>query len=75
MGQGPSLCAVGDDPCRLNYPRKVSVIKQVRGIGGKIAYHIDPVVFSIDAMILDYTWWRGEDQKANVVSGGLLTEF
>jgi hypothetical protein len=71
--KAPSLCT--DDACRMMYPHKVSVIKEVRGIGGKIAYHIDPVVFSIDGMALTYTWWRGEVQKANVISAGLLTEF
>jgi hypothetical protein len=72
--KGPSLCD-GDSMCLMRYPHKVSVIKEVRGIGGKVAYHLDPVVFSIDAMILQYTWWRGEVQKADVVSAGVLTEF
>jgi hypothetical protein len=71
--KGPSLCT--DDACRLQYPHKVSVVKEVRGIGGKLAYHIEPVVFSVDFLILNYTWWRGEVQKANVVSAGLLAEF
>ena len=58
-----------------NNPIKVSVIKEVRGIGGKIAWHIDPIVFSIDSMNVRYTWHRGEVQTANVVSGGLLAEW
>jgi len=71
--KGPSLCP--DSACEMKFGRKVSVIKQVSGIGGKVAYHIDPVVFSVDFMLLDYKWWRGEEQKANVVSAGLLSEF
>ncbi|HKQ71751.1 MAG TPA: porin [Polyangiaceae bacterium] len=54
---------------------KLSVIKEVRGIGGKIAYHMTPVVFSIDAMNLHYAWHRGETQDANVISGGMLAEW
>jgi hypothetical protein len=55
---------------------KVSVIKQVRGIGGKLAYHIVPaVVFSIDGLNLHHTWWRNETQNANVVSGGLVAKW
>lgn len=57
-------------------PTKISVIKQVRGIGGKIAYHVaPPVVFSIDGMNVDHTWWRGEKQNVNVISGGLLAKW
>jgi hypothetical protein len=56
-------------------PIKVSVIKEVRGIGGKIAYHMTPVVFSIDGMNLQYTWHHGEVQRANVVSAGMLAEW
>jgi hypothetical protein len=58
-----------------NNPIKVSVIKEVRGIGGKIAWHMDPVVFSIDGMNLHYTWHRGEEQTANTISAGLLAEW
>lgn len=55
---------------------KVSVIKQVRGIGGKIAYYLaPPVVFSIDGLNLNHTWWRGETQTANVVSAGLVAKW
>jgi hypothetical protein len=55
---------------------KVSVIKQVRGIGGKLAYHIVPaVVFSIDGLNLHHTWWRNETQNANVISGGLVAKW
>lgn len=56
-------------------PIFVSVIKQVRGIGGKLAYHMTPVVFSIDGMNLEYKWHRGEVQHANVVSAGMLAEW
>jgi Gram-negative porin len=56
-------------------PLKLSVIKEVRGIGGKIAYHMEPVVFSIDGMALKYTWHRGEKQNANVISAGMLAEW
>jgi hypothetical protein len=56
-------------------PDKVSVIKQVRGIGGKVAYHLKAVVFSIDGMNLNHTWWRGETQVANVVSAGMVAKW
>jgi hypothetical protein len=56
-------------------PIHISLIKQVRGIGGKLAYHMTPVVFSIDGMNLQYTWHRGEVQTANVVSAGMLAEW
>jgi hypothetical protein len=54
---------------------KISVIKNIRAIGGKIAYHMSPIVFSIDGMNLHYEWHRGETQYANVVSAGMLAEF
>jgi hypothetical protein len=54
---------------------KISVIKQVRGVGGKIAYYVGPVVFSIDGMNLHHTWWRGETQVANVVSAGVVAKW
>jgi hypothetical protein len=55
---------------------KISVIKQVRGIGGKIAYHVaQPVIVSIDGMNLHHTWWRGETQTVNVISGGLVAKW
>jgi hypothetical protein len=53
----------------------ISVIKEVRGIGGKVAYHMGPVTFSVDGMNVRNKWWRGEQQVANVVSGGMLAEF
>jgi hypothetical protein len=56
-------------------PIKLSVIKEVRGIGYKLAYHMAPIVFSIDGMILKYTWHRGEVQNANTISGGMLAEW
>jgi len=56
-------------------PRNLSVIKEVRGIGGKIAYHVGPVTFSVDGMNLHHRWWRGETQVANVVSAGFLSEW
>jgi hypothetical protein len=59
----------------LNNPIKVSVIKEVRGIGGKLAWHMEPIVFSIDGMLLHYAWHRGETQNATVVSGGMLAEW
>ncbi len=58
-----------------NNPLKISVTKQVRGIGGKLAYHMTPVVFSIDGMNLNYTWHRGEEQTANVISAGMVAEW
>jgi hypothetical protein len=56
-------------------PVKISVIKEVRGIGGSIAYHVGPVTFSIDGMNIQNTWHRGEVQHANVVSAGMLAEW
>lgn len=56
-------------------PIKVSVIKEVRGIGWKLAYHMKPVVFSVDGMELQYRWHHGEKQTAHVVSGGMLAEW
>lgn len=53
----------------------LSVIKEVRGIALNIAYHVGPLVFSVDGMNLKYTWHRGETQVANVVSAGLLGVF
>jgi len=59
-----------------NNPDKISVIKQVRGIGGKVAYHLHKnVIFSIDGLRLDHTWWRGETQGTNVVSGGFVAKW
>jgi hypothetical protein len=55
---------------------KVSVIKQVSGIGGKVAYHLHKaVVLSVDGMNIRHEWWRGEKQVANVVSAGLLAKW
>jgi hypothetical protein len=54
---------------------KISVIKQVRGIGGKIAYHLKAVVFSIDGMNIYHKWWREETQTANVVSAGMVAKW
>jgi len=62
------------DSAPLN-PLKLSVIQEVRGIGGKIAYHLEPVVFSIDGMKLNYRWHRGETQGATVISAGMLAEW
>ncbi|WP_437641805.1 hypothetical protein [Sorangium sp. So ce854] len=56
-------------------PVKISVSEEVRGIGGKIAYYMNPVVLSIDGMNLKHTWHRGETQSANVVSAGVLAEW
>lgn len=57
-------------------PDKVSVIKQVRGIGGKVAYHLHKaVVLSIDGMNVRHEWWKGEKQTANVISGGLVARW
>ncbi len=56
-------------------PIKISLIRRVRGIGGKLAYHLAPVVFSIDGMNLKHTWHRGETQHVNVLSGGMLAEW
>ena len=54
---------------------KISLIKQVRAIGGDIAYHVGPMTFSIDGMNVQYTWHRGEVQTYNVVSGGMMAEW
>jgi hypothetical protein len=56
-------------------PDKISVVKQVRGIGAKVAYHMKNVVFSIDGLRLDHTWWRGETQGANVISAGFVAKW
>jgi hypothetical protein len=56
-------------------PRKVSVIKEVRGISGKLAYHVGTVTFSVDGMNIRNEWHRGEVQVANVVSAGVLGEW
>jgi hypothetical protein len=59
-----------------NNTDKVSVIKQVSGIGGKVAYHLHKaVVLSVDGMNIRHEWWRLEKQVANVVSGGLLAKW
>jgi hypothetical protein len=54
---------------------RVSVVKEVRGIGGLVAYHIGPVTFSVDGMRIRTEWHRGEVLVANVVSGGVLGEW
>jgi hypothetical protein len=72
---GSSNCVDTDWDRNPTNPRPVSVIKEVRGIAANIAYHMGPVVFSIDGMNLHYTWHRGETQTANVVSAGLLGAF
>lgn len=54
---------------------KVSVIKEVRGISGKVAYHMGPVAFSVDGMHLRHEWHRGEVMRATVVSAGMLAEW
>lgn len=56
-------------------PNKVSVVKEVRGISGKIAYHLGPVAFSIDAMNIRNSWHRGEVLTANVINAGMLAEW
>lgn len=72
---GSSNCIETDWDKDPNNMRKISVIKQVRGIGGMVAYHLGPITFSVDGMNLKYTWHRGETQKVNVVSVGLLGLF
>lgn len=56
-------------------PGRVSVIKEVRGIAGLLAYHVGPVTFSIDGMNIRGVFWRGETITTNVVSGGVLGEW
>jgi hypothetical protein len=56
-------------------PHKITVIKEVRGIGALVGYKVGPVTFSIDGMMLHHEWWRGEIQNANVVSAGFLSEW
>lgn len=72
---GSSNCVETDWDRDPTNGRKISVIKQVRGVGGKVAYHLGPLVFSVDGMNLKYTWHRGETQSVNVVSAGLLGLF
>ena len=63
-------------PGLLNNQDKVSVIKQVNGIAGKVAYHLHKaVVLSVDGMHIRHEWWRGEKQSAKVISGGLLAKW
>lgn len=63
------------DKSPLN-PIHISVAKEVRGIGGMVAYHVTPAVtFSVDGMNIRNTWHRGERQVANVISGGMLAEW
>jgi hypothetical protein len=52
-----------------------SVVKEVRGIGGLIAYHFGPVTFSIDGMNIRTTWHKGESLAANIISAGVLGEW
>jgi hypothetical protein len=56
-------------------PNKISVIKEVRGISGLLAYHMGPVTFSVDGMYIRNEWHRGEVQVAKIVSGGMLGEW
>ena len=52
-----------------------SVVKEVRGIGGLIAYHFGPVTFSIDGMNIRTSWHKGEVLAANIISAGVLGEW
>lgn len=72
---GSSNCVETDWDKDPTNARKISVIQEVRGVGGKVAYHVGPLVFSVDGMNLKYTWHRGETQAVNVVSVGLLGAF
>lgn len=57
-------------------PDKISLIKEVRGIGGKIAYHLVPAVaISVDGMAINQRWWRGEEISANVISAGVVAKW
>lgn len=56
-------------------PTKISVIKQVSGIGGKLAIHVTPIVFSIDGIHVRHEWWRGEKQVTNVFSAGAVAKW
>jgi len=58
-----------------NNPVKISLINKITGIGAKVAYHMTPVVFSIDGMALRYEWHHGEVQKATTISAGMLAEW
>ena len=52
-----------------------SVVTEVRGIAGLIAYHMGPVTFSIDGMNIHTAWSHNEVLVTNVVSGGVLGEW
>jgi hypothetical protein len=56
-------------------PHKITVIQEVRGIGGLLAYHVGPVTFSVDGMTIRNRWHRGEQQVANVLSAGFTGEW
>ena len=72
---GSSNCIETDwDKSPLN-PLHESVIKHVNGTALNVAYHVGPIVFSVDGMNIHYLWARGETQTANVVSAGLLGAF
>jgi len=53
----------------------VSVVKEVRGIAGLIAYHMGPVTFSVDGMNIRTEWQHDYVLTSNVVSGGVLGEW
>lgn len=40
-----------------------------------LAYHLGPIVVSIDGMNIRNSWARGEVQHANIISGGVLGEW
>jgi hypothetical protein len=52
-----------------------SVVSEVRGIGGLMAYHVGPVTFSIDGMNIRTNWQHGEVIRSNVISAGVLAEW
>lgn len=52
-----------------------SVTKEVRGIGGLLAYHYGPLTFSLDGMNVQTRWWKGEVQRTNVASLGVVGEW
>jgi hypothetical protein len=56
-------------------PNKISLIKEVRGIGWDLGYHVGPVTFSVDGMNVKNTWHRGETQVYNVISAGMMAEW
>ncbi len=52
-----------------------NLIKSQRGISVGVYQHWDKVVFGIDYFRADYTWYEGNEQALNFISGGATLHY